>query len=102
MTKLEELKQAMEKAGISMPARINFLLIRNTKDGKYSIMFNKMNSSCKLENIKFSQTGALFFSSNIGVSVGIEDIDDCEMLQERLEYYGKRWIDMPEIEGEEK
>lgn len=98
MNTVEDLKQALDKASITLPARINFILVRDTKTGKYSIVFNKMRNTCKLENIKFSHTGALFLSSNVGVTVGIEDISDAQLLYDRLGYYAKRWVDMSEEE----
>lgn len=87
---LERLEKSCKEAGIVLPSRINFLLYR--VEGKNTIVFKKMKTTCKLENVKFENTQALILSG-VATSIGVKDIESYEQLDTELNQMQRRWLD---------
>ena len=68
-----------------------FVEIRN-KEGKYSLTFTKFrNKKTKLENIKFSDTGALFFDGSSVTSLGIYDFATFDDFYKEIDRLNASW-----------
>ncbi|WP_314063484.1 hypothetical protein [uncultured Vagococcus sp.] len=92
---MSELQKAMEKSGMRLPARFNFILVK--KEGKFSIVFNVMKySKCKLENVKAEDTKVMFWDSSVGTSLSIKDIESYEQMEQEIDKLKKEWLETAE------
>lgn len=86
--------------GYVFPERVNVLLSRN-KEGKYSLTFTKFrNKRTKLENIKFSDTGALFFDGSSVTSLGIYDFANFDDFYKEIDRLNASWTSAKGVPAE--
>lgn len=88
-TYLERLSEACKKSKINFPNRIVITLYN--KDKEFSIVFNAIKSTCKLENIKLDSAKSLFWEGTSAI-LGVHDIQNVEELEKHLNEYQEKWL----------
>lgn len=84
-------EEKLASLGYVFPERVNVLLVRN-KEGKYSLNFTKFrNKKTKLENIKFSDTGAFFFDGSSVTSLGVYDFATFDDFYKEIDRLNASW-----------
>lgn len=93
-------EEKLASLGYVFPERVNVLLVRNKED-KYSLTFTKFrNKKTKLENIKFSDTGAFFFDGSSVTSLGIYDFATFDDFYKEIDRLNASWTRAKEVPAE--
>lgn len=93
-------EEKLASLGYVFPERVNVLLVRN-KEGKYSLTFTKFrNKKTKLENIKFSDTGAFFFDGSSVTSLGIYDFATFDDFYKEIDRLNASWTRAKDVPAE--